>query len=81
MEPVNFSEAFRLSRRCFLAAAGLSVATSVPAGETVPQAADLPKVHLLRNGEEKAYLLAFHTGQEVMKGLLAFARKHKLVAG
>src|SRR5262249_62309033 len=29
----------------------------------------------------KTDLLVCHTGQEVMKGLLAFARKHKLAAG
>jgi uncharacterized protein len=41
----------------------------------------LPKAALLGEGDAKTYLLVFRTGQEVMKGLLAFARKHKLVAG
>jgi predicted DNA-binding protein with PD1-like motif len=50
------------------------------AGES-PDSADLPAATLLNSGEAPAYLLVFHTGQEVMKGLLAFARKHELVAG
>ena len=29
----------------------------------------------------KTYLLVFRPGQEVMSGLSAFARKHRLVAG
>jgi hypothetical protein len=35
---------------------------------------------LLSGGDLKMYLLVFHTGQEVMRGLLAFAREHKLTA-
>jgi predicted DNA-binding protein with PD1-like motif len=46
-----------------------------------PGNVSLPGAALLSDGEAKTYLLVFHTGQEVMDGLLAFARKHKLVAG
>jgi predicted DNA-binding protein with PD1-like motif len=42
---------------------------------------NLPEDALLSDGNAKTYLLVFHTGQEVMDGLLAFARKHDLVAG
>jgi hypothetical protein len=42
---------------------------------------DLPAATLLNSGEAPSYLLVFHTGQEVIKGLHAFARKHDLVAG
>jgi predicted DNA-binding protein with PD1-like motif len=71
-----------MSRRCFFAAAGLGVAVGAArAGEAPPASADLPKARLLSDGDVKTYLLVFRTGQEVMKGLLAFARKHKLVAG
>jgi predicted DNA-binding protein with PD1-like motif len=71
-----------MTRRCFFAAAGLSVAAGV-AGAAGPAAdsTDLPEFTLLRDGDEKTYLLVFRTGQEVMKGLLAFAGKHRLVAG
>lgn len=43
--------------------------------------ADMPSATLLNAGEAPAYLLVFHTGQHVMNGLLAFAKKHELVAG
>jgi uncharacterized protein len=69
-----------MTRRCFFAAAGLTAATAA-AAEQAPTNADLPKAELLGDGNVKTYILAFHTGQEVMKGLLAFARKHKLTAG
>ena len=42
---------------------------------------NLPEAALLNDGEAKTYLLVFHTGQEVVDGLLAFAQKHTLVAG
>jgi predicted DNA-binding protein with PD1-like motif len=42
---------------------------------------DMPDAALLNSGDAPAYLLVFHTGQEVMKGLLAFAKKYDLVAG
>ncbi len=46
-----------------------------------PRDFNMPEAALLGDGEAKTYLLVFHTGQEVMDGLLAFARKHSLVAG
>jgi len=73
-----------MTRRCFFASAGLAVAGTAAAGaEEKPSAdtANLPKAALLSDGDAKTYLLVYHTGQEVMQGLLAFARKHKLVAG
>jgi predicted DNA-binding protein with PD1-like motif len=73
-----------MTRRCFFATAGLAVAAPAVAGAREPSAAtenNLPKAALLSDGSTKTYLLEFHTGQEVMKGLLAFAKKHKLEAG
>jgi predicted DNA-binding protein with PD1-like motif len=71
-----------MTRRCFFAAAGLSAAAGAAgAGQSAPETTDLPRAALLSDGDAKTYLLVFRTGQEVMKGLLAFARKHKLVAG
>ena len=76
------SETIPMTRRCFFAAAGLSVAAGAAgAGGPAVETNDLPKAMLLADGDAKTYLLVFHTGQEVMKGLLAFARQHKLVAG
>ena len=86
-----------ITRRCFFARASLAAAASpaiallaATATEAAPpseartesaDAADLPAATLLNAGEAPAYLLVFHTGQHVMKGLLAFANKHSLVAG
>jgi predicted DNA-binding protein with PD1-like motif len=71
-----------MTRRCFFAAAGLTVAAGAAAArEPAAAAADLPRAALLGDGDAKTCLLVFHTGQEVMKGLRAFAGKHKLVAG
>jgi predicted DNA-binding protein with PD1-like motif len=55
----------------------------VAAGAREPAASadNLPKAALLSDGDTKSYLLEFHMGQEVMQGLLAFAREHRLVAG
>ena len=50
-------------------------------GSETPRDVNLPEAALLSDGDAKTYLLVFHTGQEVMDGLLAFARKHNLVAG
>jgi predicted DNA-binding protein with PD1-like motif len=77
-----FSEVLPMSRRCFFVAAGLGAAAGV-AGAAKPAAAakDLPKAELLSDGDAKTYLLVFDTGQEVMNGLVAFARKHKLTSG
>jgi uncharacterized protein len=72
-----------MTRRCFFAAAGLAVAApaGVGGGRRSADADDLPKAALLSDGDAKTYLLVFRTGQEVMRGLLAFASKHKLAAG
>jgi predicted DNA-binding protein with PD1-like motif len=71
-----------MTRRCFFAAAALGVAAGAAgAGERAAATADLPEAELLSDGDANTYLLVFRTGQEVMKGLLAFARKHGLVAG
>ena len=73
-----------MTRRCFFATAGLSVAATGALGAEEKRSADtdnLPRAALLSDGAAKTYLLEFRTGQEVMQGLLAFARKHKLVAG
>src|SRR5260370_19825225 len=83
-EPMSSSGTLPMTRRCFFASAGLAaVATGVVGEEEKPSAAteNLPKAALLSDGDVRTYLLEFRTGQEVMKGLLAFARKHKLVAG
>src|SRR5437879_10739384 len=79
---MTLSATLARSRRSFFAAAGLGMAAGAAgAGESAAESADLPKCALLNDGDAKTYLLVFHTGQEVMKGLLAFARKNKLVAG
>ena len=72
-----------MTRRCFFTAAGLAVAAPVAFGakQSSADTAHLPKVALLNDGDAKTYLLVFHTHQEVMRGLLAFAKKYKLVAG
>jgi predicted DNA-binding protein with PD1-like motif len=73
-----------MTRRCFFATAGLAVAapaTAAFAGEPAEDVVNLPKAELLNDGNVKTHLLVFHTGQEVMKGLLAFARRNRLVAG
>jgi predicted DNA-binding protein with PD1-like motif len=75
------SGSISLTRRCFFTAAGLVVAAPAVGRAQPVASADLPKAVLLGDGDVKTYLLVFHTGQEVMKGLLAFARKHGLTAG
>jgi hypothetical protein len=74
-----------VTRRCFFVAAGLGLAAAATGADrlnaSAETATDLPDAELLCDGEVKTYLLVFHTGQEVMKGLLAFARKHELVGG
>ena len=71
-----------MTRRCFFATAGLAVAApAAGAGEHAATTDNLPKAALLSDGDARTYLLEFRTGQEVMQGLLAFARKHKLVSG
>jgi predicted DNA-binding protein with PD1-like motif len=79
---MTLSGTLPMTRRCFFATAGLSVAAGAAgAGESAAETTDLPRAALLSDADAKTYLLVFRTGQEVMKGLLAFARKHKLVAG
>jgi predicted DNA-binding protein with PD1-like motif len=81
-----------LTRRSFFAKA--AVAATVPSFTMACLAAapvdhensdspspDLPAAAVLIEGQAPVYLLVFHTGQEVMKGLLAFAKQHELVAG
>jgi len=85
-----------MTRRCFFARASLAAVVpstamawlaTTAAGAPVDgpsdsaDCPDMPQATLLNSGEAPAYLLVFHTGQHVMKGLLAFARKHDLVAG
>jgi predicted DNA-binding protein with PD1-like motif len=81
-----------MTRRCFFAKA--AVAAAVPSVAAACLAAapaagannavdnpDLPVAKLLNSGDALTYLLVFHTGQEVMKGLLAFAKQNELVTG
>jgi predicted DNA-binding protein with PD1-like motif len=82
-----------MTRRRFFAKASLALAvpssavalltatSSVEAAGDSADTLDMPAATLLNSGEAPTYLLVFHTGQEVMKGLLAFAKKHNLVAG
>ncbi len=77
------SESLSMTRRCFFTAAGLAVAApaAIAARESATETRDAPEAVLLGEGEPKTYLLVFHTGQEVMKGLHAFAKQQGLVAG
>lgn len=76
------SDALSVTRRCFFITAGLGLAAAAAgAGEPAAAMADLPDSELLGDGDVKTHLLVFRTGQQVMKGLLAFAREHNLVAG
>lgn len=78
---MTLSGTLPMSRRCFFVAAGLGAAAGgAAAGNPATAGKDLPISELLSDGDAKTYLLVFRTGQEVMKGLLAFARKHKLTA-
>jgi uncharacterized protein len=86
-------ETLPMTRRCFFVKASLAAVAASAAGSLLGAAPavavankysdspDLPDAALLNFGEAPAYLLVFHTGQEVMKGLLAFAKKYDLVAG
>jgi predicted DNA-binding protein with PD1-like motif len=79
----SVAAAIPASASALLGAAHAAAATTqplAPANDLV-DGPDLPSASLLNAGEAPAYLLVFHTGQHVMKGLLAFAKKHKLVAG
>jgi predicted DNA-binding protein with PD1-like motif len=81
VEIMNASGTLSMSRRCFFAAAGLTAAGAAVAAEPAADSPDLPHAELLSDGVAKTYLLVFHSGQEVMAGLRAFADKHKLSAG
>src|SRR5207248_2320128 len=76
-----------MTRRCFFVSA--SAAALLAAAQAAAQTKqtlhisrdsadgpDMPSAALLNSGEAPAYLLVFHTGQHVMKGLLAFAKKN-----
>jgi predicted DNA-binding protein with PD1-like motif len=80
---MNLSGNLPMTRRCFFAAAGLTVAAPAALGAREPSANtdDLPQATLLSDGDIKTHLVVFRSGQEVMRGLLALAKKHKLVAG
>jgi predicted DNA-binding protein with PD1-like motif len=79
---MTLSGTLPMTRRCFFATAGLAAAAAAAgAGQSSATTDNLPKAALLSDGDAKTYLLEFRTGQEVMQGLLAFARKHHLVAG
>jgi predicted DNA-binding protein with PD1-like motif len=81
---MTLSDSLPMTRRCFFAAAGLAVAAPAAIGAEEKSSVDsnnMPKAVLLSEGDVTTYLLVFHTGQEVMQGLLAFAKKHKLAAG
>ena len=49
--------------------------------ENSTDSTNLPSETILSEEGGTTYLLRFHTGQEVMDGLLAFAAKHNLVSG
>ena len=74
-----------LTRRSLLATAALGLAGcavgAVEAQEIDTSRVDLPRVEILTDNEVRTYLLVFRTGQEVMKGLVAFAREHGVTAG
>jgi predicted DNA-binding protein with PD1-like motif len=89
---MNNSLEMSMTRRCFFAKA--AVAAAVPSVAVACLAAapaagannaddspDLPAVKLLNSGDALTYLLVFHTGQEIIKGLLAFAKQNELVTG
>jgi predicted DNA-binding protein with PD1-like motif len=82
-----------MSRRCFFVKASLAAmaastavtflqaAPAVAAVSEISDSPHMPDAALLNSGDATSYLLVFHTGQEVMKGLRAFAKKNGLAAG
>jgi uncharacterized protein len=71
-----------LTRRGFLAAAGIGVAAAqVPAVAAADEAAVRRYAVVREQDGAKTYLLVFDKGQEVMGGLLAFAKKEGLTGG
>jgi predicted DNA-binding protein with PD1-like motif len=67
----------------FLAAAGMSLTTTETASAPGMAGGTAPQVKMIARNErgEKTYLLVFDKGQEVMRGLLAFAGEHHLGGG
>jgi uncharacterized protein len=63
------------------AGACVAIAGSAGGSQHGSASADLPEAELIADGDVRTHLLVFHTGQEVMNGLLAFAQTHQLVAG
>lgn len=80
---MSLSGNLSMTRRCFFLTAALAATSPAAAREARASAGtdNLPKAVILTEGDISTYLLVFHTDQEVMSGLLAFARKHKLAAG
>lgn len=76
-------DTFEMTRRCFFATSGLTVAIPGVFGARAhgSRVENMPHVAILSDGAISTYLLEFSKGQEVMDGLLAFAREHKLVSG
>jgi predicted DNA-binding protein with PD1-like motif len=77
-------EGCALTRRRFLAAAGLGVAAGLPAAGRAAagdEARPPRQVLVSDQNNTKTYVLAFDKGQEVMASLLAFAKKQPLTAG
>jgi predicted DNA-binding protein with PD1-like motif len=76
-------EGCALTRRRFLAAAGLSLAAgAAPLGRAAADEARPPRhVVVSDRNDAKTYVLAFDKGQEMMASLLAFARKERLTSG
>jgi hypothetical protein len=71
-----------LTRRSFLAAAGLSVAAAHVPTVAAADGALVPRHTVIQDqGGARTYLLVFDKGQEVMGGLLAFAKEERLTAG
>ena len=74
-----------VTRRDLLASAALTFAGcavgAVEAQEIDTSRADLPRVEILTDTEVRTYLLVFRAGQELMKGLVGFAREHGVVTG
>ena len=74
-----------ITRRDLLATAALGVTAcgfdAAQAQEPDTSPLELPRIEILTDNAVRTYLLVFRTGQEVMKGLLGFARVHGVVAG
>jgi predicted DNA-binding protein with PD1-like motif len=72
------------TRRGFLVTAGLGVTASAASGATGPShlVERAPRCKVVQEGGgQTTYLLVFDKGAEVLSGLTAFAREHRLVAG